>query len=61
MIVSKHAYAHLEEAYPDVLHGHGCVFFTLLPAQWTKAIEGYGHLCKHNIDFSPDQLKKHDM
>ncbi len=46
VIVSKDA--HLEDAYPDILHGQRCVFFTLLPAQWTKAIEGYGHLCMHN-------------
>ena len=57
VIVSKHA--HLEEEYPDVLHGQRCVFFTLLPAQWTKAIEGYGHLCMHNAVLLPGQLKQH--
>jgi len=59
MVVSKHA--HLEEAYPDILHGQRCVFFTLLPAQWTKAIERYGDLCIHNAVLSPGQLRQHHM
>ncbi len=57
MIVSEHA--HLEKAYPDILHGQRCVFFTLLPAQWTKAIEGYGHLCMHNAVLPLGLLKQH--
>ena len=57
LIVSKHAL--VEQAYPDILHGQRCVFFTLLPAHRTKAIEGYGHLCMHNAVLSPGQLKQH--
>ena len=59
MIMSKHA--RLEEAYPDILHGQRCVFFALLPAQWTKAIEGYGDLCMHNALLSPGQLTQRHM